>query len=61
MEGKYTGPVGYPNDAGDLYIEGSIGAYLAVTEKSQHKLPCIEFIERYTCSKSEYSGVFLLC
>ncbi|MBR4960835.1 MAG: hypothetical protein IKY52_08065 [Clostridia bacterium] len=58
MEGKYTVPVGYPNDAGDLYIEGSFGACLAVTEKSQHTLQCIEFIERYTCSKSEYSGTF---
>ena len=57
-EGKYTVPVGYPNDAGLLYKGGYSSACLAITEKSPYKTQCIEFIERYTYSKSEYSGTF---
>ncbi len=57
-EGKYTVPVGYPNDKGLLYKGGFPSSCLAVTEKSPYKAQCTEFLEVYTHSKSEFSGTF---
>ena len=54
-QGEYTVPVGYPNDAGMLYAEYNYGPYLAVTEKSTYKSQCMDFLERYTHSRSEHS------
>ena len=51
-------PVGsIPNAERKLYA-GSSYEYLAVTEQSEHKAQCLDFIETYTHSKMPYSSIF---